>query len=685
MFMRSQTIAQGFAAVLLSCVLAACGGGGASIGGGSNGGSSSGSSSSGASSSGTSSSSSSSSSGSSSGGVAAASLVLLADTNQLPSNISATTQGGVHLSVLALDANNNVLPGVTVTFAADNNGVLTVTQPVTDSSGTALATLTTPSDKSNRVINIKATQSGVSKTLQVNVVGTTVTLSGPANLGLNQTGTYIVSVLDAVGKGIPGQSITVTSADGNPISPSGMLTTSNSNGQATFTLKVASANDVLTVNSLGQSIGQNVTVSPDSFVFTTPAANSLIGLNKTQAVTVQWLQNGTATNTQGKTVNFATTRGSVSPTSVVLDATGSGTINITSTSAGPALIQASSAALTQPQATLNATFVATDAASVNVQASPFTLSTNSQSVITAVVRDPKDNLVANRIVDFNLSDVSVGTLSAASAVTNSQGVASVIFSSSSTSSGYVGETITASVEGTSPVVSNTANLTIGGQALRIVLGTGNQILAPSTTLYQDPYSVIVTDSAGHGVPNSTVQLSVVPLAYFKGSYVKLDGNDLVVGSTAYNGFLIYVPSGPTVEQDPVVNGQTIKIIKTSLPWECPNEDVNLNGVLDPGEDTNQNGQLDPTNVAEVVPVPPATSITLDPNGQAQFYVQYPKSYANWVAVRLVAQATVAGTETTETTAFTLPVLFSDVTVADISPPGGLASPFGVAPTCLNTN
>ena len=132
------------------------------------------------------------------------------------------------------------------------------------------------------------------------------------------------------------------------------------------------------------------------------------------------------------------------------------------------------------------------------------------------------------------------------------------------------------------------------------------------------------------------------------------------------------PAGPT-NTDTVVS-----------PISCPNEDINLNGVIDPGEDANGDGILQPGNPAEVVPVPPATSITLDSNGQAQFYVQYPQDHANWVAVRLLAQATVSGTQTTEYTDFALQALATDIKTQTPAPPG-FVSPYGTVQDCTNKN
>ena len=71
-------------------------------------------------------------------------------------------------------------------------------------------------------------------------------------------------------------------------------------------------------------------------------------------------------------------------------------------------------------------------------------------------------------------------------------------------------------------------------------------------------------------------------------------------------------------------------------------------------------------------------------GHASF-IEVTLEPGNWVTVRLVAQATVAGTETTEFADFLLPVLAADVTVATVTPPGGVLGPFGTDSSCTDPN
>jgi hypothetical protein len=106
---------------------------------------------------------------------------------------------------------------------------------------------------------------------------------------------------------------------------------------------------------------------------------------------------------------------------------------------------------------------------------------------------------------------------------------------------------------------------------------------------------------------------------------------------------------------------------------CKNEDVDQNGIyqVPPDNDLNSNGELEPGNIATVS----VNSLTTNASGFAFFNVVYAQEYANWVQVELSARATVAGSEATEITRFVLPILASELTNKDVSPPGN-PSPFG---------
>ena len=133
---------------------------------------------------------------------------------------------------MAKDANNNVITDVLVSFSADS-GALTPSQPTTDANGLALATIDSGTDPSNRTITVTATAGTATATVPVSVNGTSLALSGPGNLVLNNTGDYSVVLTNSSGQGIAGVPVTLASANGNTLTPASPNT--DANGRMNFT------------------------------------------------------------------------------------------------------------------------------------------------------------------------------------------------------------------------------------------------------------------------------------------------------------------------------------------------------------------------------------------------------------------------------------------------------------------
>ena len=602
------------------------------------------------------------------GGGTVGSVVLLASPPQLE------TSGliPVNLTAVIRDTNNVLLKDVTVTFTANNNGTLQVTRVVTDATGTATAILTSPGDKSNREIAVTASAGGKQGSVVVPVIGTIITSSGPNNAVIGNVVTITFTLKDSTGVGISGQTLTVTSVPtGNVISPSNPVT--NAAGQATVDV-TANVSGNIVATALGATGTHSLSVASDRFVFTEPdqTADTIdVCLNATnctaprktppQTLTVRLTTGNPAVGVAGKTVTFDTTRGTLSATSAVTNANGNASVTITSTNAGPAVITAKTTDTSgnpiQTQVQIN--FVATTPTQMTLQASPATInvnvppSTDQKSTITATVRDSAFNLVKGVTVVFTLTDVTGGTISPASALTDAFGQASTVYTAGTTTSALNGVKVDAAVTGFA--VTSSVTLTVAQRSLFITLGTGNTITEPTTTTYAYPYSVLVTDTAGLPVQNATITLNIVPVApvtptdyaYAKGEW----GEDLILAVWAQN----------------------------ISAW-CYNEDLNQNGILDPGEDFNGNGRLDPGNVVTVS----AKTLTTDVSGFAFFNVVYAQQFARWVRAELSARATVAGSEATESTSFILPILASDITNLTVNPPGN-PSPFGKAASCADPN
>jgi Bacterial Ig-like domain (group 1) len=577
---------------------------------------------------------------------AADSLDLLVSSPQLDSDGSEM----VTLTALVRDANNNFLADIPVTFSADSGGVQVV-NGATDAAGAATAQLSTAGDPTNRTITVTATSGGLTSTNNVEVSGTTVAISGVNSLVLGGTTTLSILLQDSGGNGIANQAVAVTSNQDNTLSAE--TVTTDSNGQATIDVTADSPiNDTITASALGASGATILIVNSADFSFitpdpTAPADQREIDLRTSLTITIRWLNAGVPQ--VGETINFFATRGTLTATRDDTDANGEASVEISSTTAGPAVITAEADMDDGPSSQVAVEFVATSPNSLILQATPTTLgvnpagSTNQQSIITAVVRDAANNLVKNQRVSFTLTDNTGGSIFPAAATTDSFGRASTVYTAGATPSAQDGVIVNAVVAET---IGDEVRLTVAQQALFVKLGTSNLIQLLSDTQYAKPYSVLVTDANSNPVAGARVELNILPIRYQKGSYV------------------------PTVDENDACTGWSKN--PTAV---CLNEDQDSkNGILDPGEDFNGNGILDPGNIATV-----PTTVNTNATGFAFFDVVYAREFT-WVEVQLEARATVAGSEASSTATFFLPGVASDFDDCDVSPPGQ-ESPYGQAITC----
>ncbi len=568
-------------------------------------------------------------------------LSLLATAPQLPSDGSKT----VTLTALAENSSNTVISGAPVTFSA-TSGALTVNQSSTGTNGTATATLSTGGDPTDRSITISAVSGTITSSVTVGVVGTNLSLSGPSDLVLNNSGTYTVTLVDSSGNGIAGETVKVTSSNNNTLSASSLTT--DSTGKATFQLTaVNSGSDTITVSTLGLQSTEGVAVSGNSFTFSSPAANQNVNIGQGATVTVNWTNNGTPV--VGQAVSFSATRGTLSASSGVTGSSGNVSVTITSTTAGPALISASGAGVS---AQIPVNFVATTPSTLDLQASPATIATQGQSTITATVFDPNGNLVQGQTVNFTIQqDPTGGTLTAASATTNSQGQASTNYVASTTTSSLNGVVIDATVAGTT--VSGSTSLTVGGQTVFLSLGTGNTITALNSTQYDLPYSVQAVDAAGNPVTGVQVTFTVDPLGYLKGqrSWDSAATTWITVSNTSASDPYAYVLDG--------IDGCIA---------ENPSDPYNGYSQVWPG-------QVVSTDVS---------SATTGSDGTATVNLIYPKDHAYYVAVELTASAKVQGSQSSTSVTFWLPALATDFNSQNTAPPGPY-SPYGTANTCVSPN
>lgn len=602
-------------------------------------------------------------------------LTALTSSPQMPSDGSKAAT----ITALVRDSNNNVVSGVPVSFQA-SSGAVTVTTGTTGANGTATAALNTAGDPTNRDIKVTATAGASTATVDVSVIGTKLSISGPSSMVLGDTQAFSVALQDAGNNGISGQTVTVTSAKDNTLNPGTF--TSDTTGQGSFQMTaVNSGTDTVTASAAGLKAATSVAVSNDAFSLTSPSANSSYDIGTTVTVTVNWKSSGVAA--AGKTINFSATRGTLSAATGITDANGNASVTISSTTAGPSVISAGSNGVS---AQVIISFIATTPSTISLQASPTTVSIQGQSTVTATVRDASGNLVANQTVDFALvQDTTGGSLSAPSAVTNSEGQASVTYTASSTTSSTNGVQISGTVQGTT--ITGTTSLTVGGKTVILTLGTGGgQHLITAlnnNTQYELPYSVQAADSAGNSIPDVNVTFTVESLGYGKG-VMEWDGTQWapeypINGTPA--SFGVFSNSASFGTEQPKGYASLILGIESCNTEDADNdgiEDIDYNsdfGTVTPGQPVIYPGQVATTDVG---------SAKTDSTGTATVNIIYPKDHAYWVAVRLTATATVSGAQSSKSVDFWLPGLAADYNSQTTGPPGQI-SPYGVGTACANPN
>jgi hypothetical protein len=585
----------------------------------------------------------------------AASVSLLFSSIELPSSGATGTE--VTVTALVKNANNNAIASAPVTFTA-TSGALTNVQAATDTNGRATALLSTSGERTNRTITITAKAGNITATGTVNVVGTTVSISGPGTITSGGMSDFTITVRDQAGATVAGVPVTLSSAKGNPIavklSGGGTATAPLTNAQGKVEVTVSgtqAGSDTLTASSQGSTFAHSFTVNTLSLSVTTPVSTTNIG--SCTSISGRYENAGVG---QNGTVNITASRGDLYSDATCLSSLGSSSVSISngtfqtiyikSSTVGIATITA--AVQSGPTTTTSLEFVAPTPAKINLQAdpaivSPSGLGQSNASELTVVVRDASNNLVQGAAVEFTIvRDQSGGTLSNSVVTTERNGSAKVTFLAGAAATATDGVEIRARIQGTS--VSHNTTLTVSRRSLFISAGTGNITETPTNTEYKKDFVVFVTDASGNPVSGVSIAASIRATRYDKGYYY-FDSDPLTVAS----GWLRLVTD------------------------TCTNEDSNQNGILDTDlmEDFNGNGVLDPG-----APFNVSSSGVTDATGTTTVSILYPRNRAGWTEVELTVRGSVTGTEATyKTVPFYLPLVASDLSTETVAPPGS-PNPYG---------
>ncbi|MCV2885366.1 Ig-like domain-containing protein [Aestuariibacter sp. AA17] len=610
------------------------------------------------------------------------SLEIYASASQLSSSGSDT----IELTALVKNERNVLLEGVEVLFSADQGASLTVTQAITDASGMAKAQLSTPNNPANRIITataqVQTTQQSLISTTPIPVVGTEARIDGPTTVIVNDSATLTVIVEDSDSDGVPSTTVgmKVLDANGNDVTSqtigTGSVTTA-SNGQASVVFNSSVSGTFVVQASALNTAGQiNITVQQDQFIFLNPPDVNLdaddIPLNQNKNLQIRWLRQGNPF--ANGNVRFSISRGQVVSADATTDTNGVADLVVSSTNAGIAQITAIGTDSTNQQVStrLDIEFVATVANSIIVDATPDSIGPDGQtSTISAVVRDVSGNLVKNKVVLFNLSDVSNGEITTGRATTDRSGIATTVYRSNAVST-IESVVVTATVEDNTNVTGQTL-LTVGDRAFDISIGTGNLLTVPNDSSLSKEFSIFVTDPDSTPRENQQMTFSAPPVRY--------------PGIAFRKGYWVWNPTDEIWDQivtqscaNEDRNGNGILDGTEDLNGDGilqPSEDRNGNGILDGSEDLNGDGMLTPGNVFTV----PSTA-TSDANGQAVINGVYAKQFGGWADVRVKVSAESNGSESSESMVYSLGVLSSDLKDEANPPPN---SPYGIAPGCDNTN
>jgi len=581
------------------------------------------------------------------------------------SNVQLASSGSdqVDLFAYVIDNEQNLMEGIEVSFTSDT-GAIQVVNSVTGANGIATAKLNTFNNPTTRTIEVEAFVAGHANDEDetgegencdnadhikcVDVTGTTIKITGSNSIVIGDKVDMTVVLLDSDGNGIPQRKVYLSSTALNSLTKAddtnldndvnGNFLNTDSTGSALFKFNAESSTpDTIVASALGESGELAVSVSSDSFVIGNLQVNGADVTNDEVPLsggnfTLTWQRNSAPFDgdvlfslTRGKVVNGADSNIDIT-SAVPTGADGQVTVGVVSSDAGPAILTATADGVS---ASYEFEFVAETAHQLTMQSSPASIGPNGQkSTISAKVYDKDGNAVKNRPVNFRLYDVSGGSIFPATVVTDSDGLATTVYTSNNISavSGVVIAGCT-DTTGTSSECVNTVDeqgdddrsndtysctaggecvhddvqLTVADRELFIALGTGNSLEQPSEADYEKLYSIIVTDADSNPVEGVELTASAIPVRYFEGSWQKVfeDGDfdryDPIVTGRCFNED---VNGDGVLDRIEDVDGDGVF---STVDEDLDNdgrldrgEDVNDNGVLDEGEDLNGNGTLDLT-------------------------------------------------------------------------------------------
>ncbi|MDG9950801.1 Ig-like domain-containing protein [Acinetobacter ursingii] len=618
---------------------------------------------------------------------------------QSKASLNAGTDDSLALTIRTLDKSGAIIPKANIKIeildAANSGASLSTTSNlVSDEKGivTTNVVLSASSNlnfKMNRTITVVITSGTVKQELIIPVNGTVVAVSSDVNvLEDGQTGTITVSAVDAAGKAIVGAKASLVNISGEEVFSA--INTDNS-GNAVFKIPYSTVR-----NSTNQKLeligritveGQNQTVSnllsSGGVILTANVVNNVIqvvsdsnpvsvGVNKNIIVKVSAPTQDELLN---KTVSFETTNGTVTPKASITNIhqengqwVGQATTTLNGAIAAIATISA--------QFGNNIIYIAQQVSAgmpktISIQSEASVLAPGASTKVIALVKDQNGTPIPNVKVNFKtLKDTSSnGRISQPSAMTDSAGRATVIYTAGSAQTLGGGVEIQAYADGAdapSPVYSENLLLTVSMQSAFITIAHNEQILKVSgdETNYYKEFSATVVDTAGNPIPNQKISISLDLDSFYKGEFKWV--RDYTYGQDSsgiwdWYGYLDWSRDYTIYEN---------KIAKRIVTYvQCPSTEFPnpISILAADGSVLNTKG-----------------SFVTDSQGKFAFRVRYNRNYSNWLRVNLTASTIVSTKDNKTALSFMPPVSEDDVDNINGKWRPDRVSPYGTdISTCSN--
>ena len=629
------------------------------------------------------------------------------------SNESAIETGGndvARITTLVTDDRNRVISGQEVEFSS-TGGVLQNISAITNEAGQATAELSLAGDYRNQDITVEAVVDDQKGSVQVSTSGSSVSIAGPTALVTGNTAELEITLSGGNDQPIANEPIEILSSAGNTISEANPTT--NASGKVLVTVGSQAGDDVVTVNALDSTVVGTHVINVAEDILSVETVSGIdygaLPVDSFWPFQVRWESSGNPV--AGQQLRFGITAGVVrqggssdsggSSVLATTDANGVATIEVRSSSAGPATVAFADDVDADPFSQFDIEFVAFDVTNINVDAAPASVATGNASTISATVTDDFGNPVKDVVVEFSSPDLRGGNLSPVTAVTDSDGRARITFTAGTlpTQEGEISIFATAA---DFPSIEDNVQMTVTERQLNVIIGLAGEVeQADNDTRYLRAGVVQVTDGVGRPVPDASILVTLTPDTYRYGQMitVDVDGDGVadrwgraIEFSQSHADTLIAQGADPSnfpysfTCQSEDNNGNrildTLDEDSNGNGILDANEDTNANGILDVNEDVNNNGELDPRDPALVtadesnVPTVIGGEITTDSNGVGFFSLAYLQSNALWFDLTINARVQALGVESVADFQTSLTIPISDVEDPDISPPNRI-SPYGV--------